>query len=226
MPILNPENIRLGSTAIVKAMLGSAQIWPPVSPGLPVWEDFETGNRMIGTSRRPLSDWNRVDEGDKSPQHVMSYTGPASHAQIYQTVTTYSASPTFLLECRVRMNAGGTNLAGPAFGKQSSGNFDGYTVILDTRNRTGGTAGLQLRLNNGTSPLAWQAIAINVGEWYRVQMEWRTSGTRITVRLYSDSPVANSLLATITSTNSAYTSGFLGLHAYNPASFDDIKLSE
>jgi hypothetical protein len=120
----------------------------------------------------------------------------------------------------VRIEGSGTTIAGLGWG-QSTG-LNGYSVRIDSQSGTGSQAGFQLRINNSDTVLdSDDVIVVNQDVWYRIEVDWKDSGTRITTRLYD---LAGTLLSTLTSTNSAITSGFIGVEAIQVSSFDDIML--
>ena len=186
------------------------------------WEDFQVGNRL-DTRFGGTASWNRVT--DKGGAAVLSYTGGQGHSQLWDNTTVYNASDNVYIEAFVRADGFlTTNLTGLAFGKQSGSNANGYQVLIDRRSNAfnGSSAGFQLRRSTSTGVLASQGgISIIHSRWYRIEVNWRTTGTRITCRLYDDT---NTLLSTLTSSNSTYTSGRIGAYSYNPGSIDDIDV--
>ena len=183
------------------------------------FEDFESGNQFNAGS----SGWTRSGTHAAAGSFGYGRGSGTSHQSRSYSGETFSAGPDFNYEGWIRLDDGGTNLAGLVFGHTGSGN-NGYQVIIDGRNGSGSSAPFQLRLNASTTPLGTSTSpTISNNAWYRITVEWRTSAPRITCRLYNAS---GSLLATITSNNTNYTSGRLALHAYNAASFDNIHLNE
>ena len=185
-----------------------------------LWEDFEDGTSRLNTLSG-TSSWS-VDTG--TPAYVGTYgyvySGGANHSRRWDNSVSYSASDYFVYEGYVRAQAGGTNLVGLVFGQSTI--FTGYSVIIDTRNSTGGSSAFQIRKDNSTTPLAaTTGPTISSATWYKIRVEWRTSGTRITAKLYDTS---DTLLATITSNDTSYTSGYCGLHCYNTSYIDELYL--
>lgn len=215
--INNANKIYLGSVEVDKVYYGSSLLYPLET----YWEDFETTSRLTSINGSIIGNWDRIVESGNT---VLNYnTAANTHSCVWDDANTYSASATFNLEAKLKVVDGGTNLAMLVFGKQAGNNFNAYQVVIDRRNLTGGSAAFQLRLNNSTSPLATStAHSIITNNWYKVVVEWRMSGTRITAKLYDDT---NTLLTTITSNSTTYTSGRIGVHGYNQTSFDNIKLT-
>ena len=208
------DNVKIGNTQIDKIYKGSNLVW------YPYWENFQSSNRLTSINGSVIANWDRILDGTNT---ILNYnTAAATHSCVWDNANTYSASATFNLEAMVRIESGTPNQAHLVFGKQSGANFNAYQVLIDDRNLTLGSAAFQLRLNNGTTPLATStAPTIVKNQWYKISIDWRASGTRITARLYNN---ANMLLATITSNNTTYTSGRIGVHGFNQASFDNIRL--
>ena len=190
-------------------------------PTIEFWEDFESNSSRM-TSLNGNSSWSIQGTGAYAGTYRLQYAGGANHSCRWDDNFVYSPSSTFLYEGWVRTDAGGTNLAMLLFGKTTGSNYNGYQVCIDSRNSTGGSAAFQIRLNNGSSPLTSStAPTIVVGNWYKIQVEWRSSAPNITARLFNSSL---DLLATLTSNNTTHTSGRLGVHGFNTTSFDNLYL--
>lgn len=221
MTLLNQADaIRLGSSTVSRVYLGSNQVWPS---GPVYWEDFETGNRMTSIQEATTSEWARVDDGPPN-NFVFNYTNGLVWSTRWDDSITYSASPTFFMEGMVRVRTDGTTLAGLVIAKQAGANNNGYQILIDRRNGTGSSAGFHIRLNRLFSSgniLAFDAgVSIVTNRWYRIQVDWRDSGTRITARLYDTT--TDTLISTLTTNNTTYTSGRLGIIGYQETSYDNI----
>jgi len=219
MALINTaDNIKVGSTQVDKIYLGSNLVW------YPYWENFQTTSRLTSVNGSVIANWDRIADGANT---VLNYnTAVNTHSCVWDNANSYSASATFYLEGMVRADVGGAdpnpNQAQLVFGKQTGANFNQYAAVIDSRNTTGSGAAFQLRLNNSTTPLATSTVpVIAANTWYKISIDWRTSGTRITARLYNST---NVLLATLTSSDTTYTSGRVGCHGFNQSSFDNIRL--
>jgi hypothetical protein len=167
--------------------------------------------------------WARVDDGPPN-NFVFNYTaGLVWSCRWDDSISTYAASPTFFLEGLVKARSTGTTLAGLVFGKAAGNNHTGYQILIDRRNASGSSSGFHLRKNIAFSPsvLAFDnSVTIVSGRWYKIQVDWRTSGTRITARLYDTT--TDTLISTITSNDTAYTTGRIGIIGYQETSHDNI----
>lgn len=182
--------------------------------------DVSEANAYQAFQGGSATNWSVTTSYPQSGDFSYTSTNGAAHVSRY-TTSVHPASDEFNLEGWVRCVSGGTNLAGLVFGHQASGNL-GYQVIIDTRNSTGGSSSFQIRKDASSTPLASSTAAtVSANTWYRVAVQWRTSGTRISAQLYDESGTE---LATLTSSDTSYTTGRLGLHAYNTVSFDNISL--
>lgn len=176
--------------------------------GVSVFDAGDTSTFFIAT-----------DGGFAGSNYLRRTQAGNSHRGIRASSVTWDNATTETLRAYLRADAGGTNLAALRFGAQTS-SYNGYGAYIDTRNGSSGTAGFQLRLDNGTSPLAWQSVTITPGTWYRVEVDWRNTSPRITARLYEGDGAT--VLAEITSDDTTYSTGEVGLHSFNQASFDEV----
>ncbi len=137
------------------------------------------------------------------------------------TSVSYSAGG-FFLEGWVRPSVPtATNITGLFFGGQDVYGM-GYGAMVDPRNGTGNSAGFHLREDVGATLLnSDDAVVVSSETWYRVTVEWATSGTIITAKLYN---TAGTLLSTLTSNDTTYTSGGIGFLTYDLGWFDELAL--
>lgn len=157
--------------------------------------------------------------GFSSNNYLQSLNSSGQHRSVTAPTFTWDNTTTETLRTYLRLDLGGTNLAALRFGAVNN-TFNGYGIYIDSRNGTGGTAGFQLRINNTTTPLAFQEVLITPSVWYRVEVGWQNTSPRITARLYEGNNTT--LLAELTSNDTSYTSGSVGVHAFDLASFDTV----
>ena len=183
-------------------------------------EDFESGTSIFTDGDVSFF---TVETG--TPFEGVYYLSHSNNDSVHRSVrgSSWDNTTTDTLKGYLRADVGGTNLVQLRFGAQPSG-FQGYSVCIDTRNSTEDAAGFQLRIDNSTSPLAFATVAIDTGTWYRVEVDWRNTSPRITARLYNGN--STTPLAVLTSDSTTYTSGALGLIAFNAASVDGIRFSD
>lgn len=183
--------------------------------------DFEDGTSpfTVGST----SDFSVATGGSFNGTKRLSSTSGANHQRVItDSAITWDNEDGRTLRGYVRCDDGGTNLAYLCFGSQTT-SFNGYSVHIDQRNSTGGSSALQLRLDNSTTPLSTSTDpTISVGVWYRIEIEWQNVNPRITARVYEGD--SDTVLGTVTSNDTTYTSGRLGVHRFNQSSFDDIAL--
>ena len=186
------------------------------------WEDFEVGNRL-DTRFGGTDSWARVAGNGGT---LLEYTGGQAHSQLWDDSEVFNASDNVSIEALVRADgATTTNLTGFTFGKQTGSNGDGYQVLIDRRSGSSpSNAGFALRENLSFQAVLASDTSITIARdvFYRIEVDWRTTGTRITCRLYNS---ANTLLSTITSNDASYTSGRVGAYSLNPGSIDDIDVT-
>lgn len=188
-----------------------------------LWEDFESGNRL--TTYNPSGNsgsWSRVLE---SGDYIYKYTGGSGNNFSWDNADVFNSSDSIYMSAMLRADTSGTNLTGLIFAKPTGSNFNGYQVLIDMRNATGSSSAFQIRkdLAFGGGIVAFDdSITVSASQWYKVEVDWVSSKTTITARLYND---AGTLLSTLTSTDTTYTSGRVGVYSNSPGSFNDIDVS-
>ena len=118
--------------------------------------------------------------------------------------------------------------AGLGFGLGNNNDVaNGYFALINPRNGTGGAANNSFRLikvTGGVSRTVTTLASYNLSgliqanQWYRIIITWSTS--LITAKLYDKNGTALVSAATLTSSDTTYSSGFYGLSAFNGAVFD------
>ena len=199
-----------------------------VSVPTPWAEDFETGSAVHLTSGDTGS-FSVVGSPVQAGSYALTRTSATgSYVALYDNVTAVSPSASMILSGWVRLTADGAVTAFGGLYLSSAGSISaGYQVVLDRRDSASfpSTNGFQLRKDNSTTVLASSGvISLAVDTWYKITLEWRTGGTRLTAKLYASD--GTTLMSTLTSTDAAYTGPLkVGVYAYNIALFDGLYLT-
>lgn len=186
-------------------------------------EDFEDG----------VSSFTDGDSANYTVEATNAYSGTyrlarasaLAHYSVHSTSDVWSNATTSRMIGYIRADEGGTNLVGLRFGVPAATGQQGYWALIDTRNNTGSTSAFQLRLDGGTTPLATATTpSVSANKWYRVEITWQGISPRITAKFYESESATP--LVTLTSEDVTYTSGRIGIQAYNAASADEIIITD
>ena len=147
--------------------------------------------------------------------------GSSNKVLVYKAV--YKRSPTFFWSGFVKtyFDYTTTGLSGIGIAIQPNNIYNGYYAVIDVRNgSTADTASFQLRNGiNNTVPLSYiSGLALQADKWYRITTSWNTNGV-IIAKLYQQT---GELIATLTTTDNTYTSGYMGLTSYSNSLFDNF----
>jgi hypothetical protein len=147
--------------------------------------------------------------------------GSSNKVLVYKAV--YKRSPTFFWSGFVKtyFDYTTTGLSGIGIAIQPNNIYNGYYAVIDVRNgSTPDTASFQLRNGiNNTVPLSYiSGLALQADKWYRITTSWNTNGV-IIAKLYQQT---GELIATLTTTDNTYTSGYMGLTSYSNSLFDNF----
>ncbi len=180
--------------------------------------DFETTNPF---SQGDTSNFSLEPSAAKSGGLGLHAAGNGAFAAIYDGSTTYNAADGVKVSAWVKPISTGdepqASLVGLSVGNSSDDAKSGYSAMLDLR--SGGS--LQLRKDFDYDTRDQQTVSLTSGAWYWLEVTW-TSGS-ITAELL-DGPGGTSL-ATVTKSDSTYSSGHVGIVAFDAGDFDDVSIS-
>lgn len=180
-------------------------------------DSFESGTQL--DTGNP--DWTLSSDYGRNGSIGYGRGSDSSHSIRTYTGQTFSAGEDFHYEGWVRLDGPNLNIAGLTFGNVPGGGFQGYQAFI----YSDGVYPTQIQLRKYTTGFTLldsdYAAFYSPGQWYRIVVTWRAIGVRIIVKFYT---AGGTLIGTLNSNDITYTSGHVGVQAYNGASIDDLSL--
>lgn len=183
-----------------------------------LWEDFEDQTHpFTDGSLNPVVNTNSKKNG----AYGLEGDGLAGYRR---EVKAENLSRGMSIEGWVYSGYAGDNadLPGLEFGAQTTGELNGYQVVLDWRSATGGSADMQIRKNYASSsPLATSTEGTTIADrWYYIVAYWKSNGD-INVTVYDAN---RNYFGSMNINDNSYTTGYYGVGAYRDGFWDDIKV--
>ena len=182
------------------------------------WEEtFETGNSFVDGGLTVSRETTSAKEGN----YGLLTDGGNSYQQ---KVTSFTVSPNdtenkeISFRTWVRVESG-LGLCGICFGVPETIGQNGYQIILDTRDGTTSSAGLQIRKDyDSLSVLAFDEVTINIDTWYKIRVTLDNSGHIST----AVDDINGTVIASAMADDTSYSDGRFGICSYSESSFDTV----
>lgn len=149
----------------------------------------------------------------------------ATHAQMYSSATfgrtaLASDGSSAIYSAMVKLPAAAPSPSIIGFVIGATSTTAGYQVMIDNRNGTTSSGGLQIRENQSTTGAVGVTVPGGVvDKWLYLTAQW--TPTSIIASLYAEDRVT--LLATVTMTDSTIVSGAFGPYGYNGGIVDSLQ---
>lgn len=165
---------------------------------------------------------NSIFPGGKTLRRSTAFPNTAG-VQTIALPMLYDRGPDFYWSGYLQILSG-NGIAGMAFGIQSSNVNNGYHVVINAANTSVNPSFSIRKIVGGTSTtIASYNLAglITLNSLFRITVTWSSTGL-ITAKLYDQGAGSLVTAAVLSVTDTAYTTGYIGITAFSDAAFDHL----